>query len=539
LNGKERSRVAGDAAVRIPAWVVDGESQTSGRGAIPTALSWIASRRQAHILVLCALFTLVYASAIADLAKLWWTRDVYSHGFLIVPISVYLAWTKRSSLRRLAPEPGSVWGLGLLLVAAALLIVGSAASLVGLESFSIVTMIVGLIAYLLGPRFVKALAFPIVYLALMLPVWEELLGFMHWPLQLIAAATGTRVLQALGVAAMLDRQYVVLPGITLEVAQACSGATYLVAIFAVALPVAYLMLTRWSSRVVLIVCAVLVGIAANSARIVFIGLWAMSGRELLHGPLEMFQAMFVAWVGAFAVGGMAWAFRALERRSLPATPARLAATPAATSDAPLRSARLTRAWVAAVGVLTLSGVCIALLHRGPVTLADLDAVPRTIDGWLGQAGDVRDAIFRMHATDQEMLRVYHNRDGDAVQVYVAYVAVETSGKKLIDHRTAVLHEGAEPLSVTLSSGQVGTINRGRLHNARSTYPVLFWYQVNGGVFADRYRAKLEIMRTALAHGRTNGALFVIAPLSSSDPATQAWPDAFAQALLRSVRAFVL
>lgn len=528
------SHVGGEPSVPMPVWVIDARHSVSeASGAAPAS---IASRRLVQVGVLLGAFAAVYASPIAELAGIWWTRDIYSHGFLVVPVSLYLAWTKRSELRRLTPEPAGAWGVTLLVVASLLLIVGRAGSIVGLQALSLVAMIIGLVAHLLGRRFVKALAFPAAYLTLMVPFWDEALGFLHWPLQLMAAATGTRILQGLGVAAMVDRQYILLPGAALEVAETCSGVNYMVAIFAVALPLGYLLLTRHWSRLLLFVAAAVVGVAANSVRVVLIGLWALLGNEIVHGPLEIFQAMFVAWFGALAVAGMAWLLRALEWRTAQAAPTPVRET---VSAMPAPAARFTGAWATALGVLALTGLGVALLHRGAVVFADFDVVPRSLDGWIGHAGDIRDAVFRVHAADQEMLRVYRDRDGHAVQVYVAYLTGERSGKKLVDHRTAVLHERAEPLTLALAEGGVSTINRAQVRHDRRTYPVLFWYHLNGAVVADRYRAKLEIARGALAHGRTNGALFVVAPLSTDDAAPPRWTDAFARTLLGSVRAFTL
>src|SRR2546422_4476929 len=66
----------------------------------------LTSQRVAVCLgLLIGILLLLYARVLRDLADLWWTRDDYLHGFLILPLSLFLVWTRRAALRRLAPKP--------------------------------------------------------------------------------------------------------------------------------------------------------------------------------------------------------------------------------------------------------------------------------------------------------------------------------------------------------------------------------------------------------------------------------------------------
>jgi len=56
--------------------------------------------------------------------------------------------------------------------------------------------------------------------------------------------------------------------------------------------------------------------------------------------------------------------------------------------------------------------------------------------------------------------------------------------------------------------------------------------MNGRIIVDRYRAKLETMRDALVHGRTNGALVLIA----GDPGDEAQMELFARDLVPRIHA---
>src|SRR2546427_871571 len=90
--------------------------------------------------LLMGIMLLLYARVLLDLADLWRTRDDYLHGFLILPLSLFLVWTRRAALRRLAPKPALSLGLAVMLSAGILLLVGDAGGIVTLTRLSLVGM---------------------------------------------------------------------------------------------------------------------------------------------------------------------------------------------------------------------------------------------------------------------------------------------------------------------------------------------------------------------------------------------------------------
>src|SRR4051812_2873201 len=75
--------------------------------------------------VLLVAFVAVYAGVLSDLVRNWMRDENYSHGFVIIPAALYLAWDRRERLRELPLEPS--W-IGAAIVAASLgvLLVGTA-----------------------------------------------------------------------------------------------------------------------------------------------------------------------------------------------------------------------------------------------------------------------------------------------------------------------------------------------------------------------------------------------------------------------------
>lgn len=46
----------------------------------------------------------LYFDTFHSIVALWWRSETYAHGFMIVPISLYLIWDARDRLRRLSPR---------------------------------------------------------------------------------------------------------------------------------------------------------------------------------------------------------------------------------------------------------------------------------------------------------------------------------------------------------------------------------------------------------------------------------------------------
>jgi EpsI family protein len=368
----------------------------------------------------------------------------------------------------------------------------------------------------------------------MVPVFDEVLGPLQWPLQLMTAQVTVGFLQALGVSALLEQNYVILAGKTLEVARACSGTTYLISIMAIGLPLAHLVLRTCWSRLALVAWALAIGVMANWVRVILIGIWASRGGDVLHGPFEVFRAVFVSWVGIAALAAAAWALAKLQ------APTRGEGPAPATSPGEARPARLLashRAWQVALTLLVLLGAYSRLLDGGPVDLKeDFTAFPASFEGWRGRRADAREAVFRVDGADQELVRIYEGSGKGALQLYVAYLASQQHGKKIADYRTAQLHEGTEVAEIPLQPGHTVKVNRGRLRGPGGDHPIVFWYDLDGRVISNRYEARLETVRSSLVHGRTNGALVLIAT-SPDDREAARKLEGFARDLMPRLRTY--
>ncbi|MBZ0220445.1 MAG: exosortase W [Candidatus Methylomirabilis sp.] len=451
---------------------------------------------------LAVLFALAYGGAISHMVRTWSTSNTYSHGFLVPFISLYFIWKKRGSLSSLPSRPSLVAGPVAVAATSILLAAGHVSSLVIVQQISIVLAIPGLVLMLMGWSFLRALALPLSYLLLMVPALDVLIERIQFPFQLLTARMAAEFLQLFNFPVYLNRQFIEMPNITLEVARACSGVQYLVAIIALAIPLAYLNHTG-RTRLLLLALAVVIGIVTNWFRVILIALWSYAGGEVLHGPMHVFQGLFVAVAGFFILFIISLALTWSGRRSGQSGPEGKSAAPYGVFS------MSNAAFVSGALLLAATAAYIHLYRIEPVHLAEpLRRLPLEIADWKGADRASRGELpFLMKGADSELYRTYTGPSGSEVRVYVAYFTAQTQGKELVRHEHAAMF-GSERL-IELPYGEGAVSANLAAYSGTSDYLVLYWYSINGRHITGKIKAKLLTLMDGVFRKRTNGAVVMI------------------------------
>ena len=458
----------------------------------------------------------LYASVFKELWGLWMTREDYSHGFLVPLISLYLLKAKWGELEQVPIEPAPVLGLGLLLLALAGCFIGVAGGVITLSSLSFIGTLMGLTLLLCGASCLRVLRLPLAYLVFMTPVLDVVVEPLHRPLQVLAAHVVSGLFAALGVPTYLDGTIIQFPNGLLEVAVQCSGAGYLISILAIGLPLAFVALHTWRSRVMLLTAALVISILANWARITLIGAvgYLTGWGPQVHGPLHILQGMLVYWIGFGALFAGVWILAKVERGKV--THARRPKMAPAPRIVPIWHT-WRRLWWIALATLAAAIPYLYGYDRGPVAAKESFAsLPPAIGQWTAVERRQNSPIVRIPGADQEVLRVYGKADGSMVTLYIAYLSSQTQGRELVNYLTSPLHQEAVEATITIGA-ESQPVNIGFFSGDRqSRKPILFWYALNGRAYADRYQAKAATIAQALMHEGSNGALVLIAGESKRD-----------------------
>ncbi len=255
----------------------------------------------AAVLALWVFFPIVVFHPAAEflaLAEEWEADDNYSYGYLIAPLALYFVWERRKMLREL-PVRGSPFGLSILGGALLFFLAGTMGGVTFLVRVSVVLLVPGVVLYLLGWRVLRALAFPVAFLVLMVPppwfIWEGIAT----PLQHFAARTAEESLFWLEVPVLRAGNVITLANTQLEVAEACSGLRSLMALFTTGVVFAYFFGRTALQRILIVGASVPIAILVNAARVAGTGWLAYHyGAEVATGyyhQLEGFGMFFVAF----------------------------------------------------------------------------------------------------------------------------------------------------------------------------------------------------------------------------------------------------
>ncbi|MDZ7713544.1 MAG: exosortase A [Rhodovibrio sp.] len=212
-------------------------------------------------LTLVAAILLATHESVASIVGVWANSATYGHGFLIVPICIYLVWRRWPRLAQLPVQP-SATGHVLMLAAGALWVVGTLGSVSLLQHFALVGLLQASVLAVFGWRIAWAAVFPLAYLLLAVPFGD----FAIAPLQDLTAQYTVPLVRMSGIPVYLENWHIQVPGGSFLVAEACAGARYLLACIALGFLVCDLLLKAWWKRVLFMVLSVAVPIVANVFR---------------------------------------------------------------------------------------------------------------------------------------------------------------------------------------------------------------------------------------------------------------------------------
>ena len=222
--------------------------------------------------VLLTIVVLFNITVVGDLISDWYHDGNYSHGFLIIPVSIYLFY--RQSKQFTFPAKPAKAGLALLAVGCVGLIFGIAATEYFTTRFSLVLIVTSVAWYYLGASNFRKTWFAFFFLLFMIPIPAIIYYSATAPMQLFASKVTHAFLQVVGVPALRQGNIIILPDYRLEVAEACSGLRSLVTLMALTSLYGYLRLPGKVVPVILFLATFPIAIATNIFRVVITGLGA-------------------------------------------------------------------------------------------------------------------------------------------------------------------------------------------------------------------------------------------------------------------------
>ncbi len=451
-----------------------------------------------------------------SMLDIWWRSETFAHGFLIVPISLWLIWNKRKTLAALQPTPNP-WGIIPLFGLIILWLISNLVDILVIQQFALVAILVVTIWTLLGSKVTWAMAFPLGFLFFAVPVGEALIP----PLMGFTADFTVMALQLTGIPVYREGMFFEIPSGHWSVVEGCSGLRYLIASITLGFLYAYLTYYTLWRRLLFIALAIIVPIIANGARAYMIVMIAhLSDMKLalgvdhyIYGWVFFGIVMFLLfWIGNF------WRE---DKDQVIVSPQRISA-----SGIAFKSKNTLLIALGCLALISIAPIAVYLYHSGiPEAPTVTLKTPEPVGPWQLAVKPAWDWKPRYLGMSAELQQAYM-RGTQPASIYLAYYRNQHQDAELVNSQNVMIPQknarwsniGEQKIIISLA-GQPVEIRQTQLRSADGNLLIWDWYWLDGMYTSNPYIAKLVEAKSKLLGKQRHAAGIIIA--TRYDETTQA------------------
>ncbi|HMD16457.1 MAG TPA: EpsI family protein [Terriglobales bacterium] len=454
----------------------------------------------------------LYASILAHLFLQWvgpHSDPNFQHGIFVPLFAGFVLWQDRKQLAAITPAPS--WaGFPLVLLSMIVLILGVLGADIFLPRVSLLILLAGLILMFQGWTFFRAVLFPWAFLILMIPIPALIINRITFPLQMLAAKLATALLELVGVAHREGNTIYLASG-PMDVAEACSGIRSLLTLVTLAIIYGYLMETRRWVRVVLVLSAVPIAVAANSFRVFGTGLLVNFGyADEAEGVPHALAALLVFALALFMLFAVHRAISLIWEGDpvAPRKVAHLEEMPAAEIRTTAGSFRFGM-----VAVPMLAAAIGLQAHSSTEMVRHAGSLPSQIGGWTGTDIPIDKPTLDILGPGEYLLRDYENASQPeaSANLYIPFFPTQKAGDTIHSPDHCLPGAGWIPISreriqLTRPDGSSVPVNRYVVAKMGERQLVLYWFQAHGRVVASEWSAKYYLISDSIRLNRSDGGM---------------------------------
>jgi exosortase len=240
----------------------------------------------------CAALLLITVAAYfktwAELWSVWQESFSYSHGVIVVGISLWLVWRARAALNAI-PAAADLHAVPMVLLLSFAWLLTARANVLVAHSMLWPILAFAVVWAGVGWQAARKLVFALAFLYFAIPVWD----YFEPVLQVVASNIVGLLISISGTQAIADGSYILLPQATIYIALACSGAHIMVLSLAMGALAGELRGDTLRTRLMIMALAGCLGFAFNAIRILMIVIAYLNPR--LHAALESIGHVTFGW----------------------------------------------------------------------------------------------------------------------------------------------------------------------------------------------------------------------------------------------------
>jgi len=455
--------------------------------------------------ILIVALLLIYFPTTASIIHIWNSSETFTHGYLILPISLWLVWRNKSHFYQLQPV-ANYYAIPLILLASFAWLIAYYVDVQVVQQLALVSMIPLIVFCVLGWQVVKAAAFPLFFLIFAVPMGEGLVPYL---IEFTADFTVAMV-QFTGIPIYREGTFFQLPTGNWSVVEACSGVRYLIASITLGFLYAYLTYQSTYRRILFVLASIIVPIIANGLRafmIVMIG--HFSDMQLATGVDHLVYGwVFFGFVIAimFFIGSF---WREDEKVAGVASEV--------VSYKTVASVQSKKQFMLVSGVLLLSVLFLPIkAYTNNDKVGDGGIV---VQAPIGDKWKQTDQLFsdwqpRFKNMDASVVQNYILHE-TSVDLFIGYYAAQRDEAQLVTSTNVLTEEkdqwqnvGASSVDLELREGKI-RVPIAHLKSGNKEILVAYFYYLDRQIITNDYIAKLTEAKTRLFGGDQSASIIAI------------------------------
>jgi exosortase D (VPLPA-CTERM-specific) len=473
--------------------------------------------------LLCVIIIVAtYNGALKWLILRDWAKEDYSYCWLIPFVVLYLIWEKRAELAS-APSVPSWWGLIPFGLGILFFWLGELGGEFFTMYLSFWLVVVGIYWLHFGWAKTKAIWFALVMMLAMFPFPNFVNVRISVALKLLSSQLGVWMLRLYGMSAYREGNVIDLGFTQLQVADACSGLRYLIALMILSLILAYWFKAPLWKKAALFLSSIPITIVANSFRIASTGvLYNLWGPAVAEGFFHGFSGWLIFMFPLLVLLLEMWILKKIGKNEVKAKPSHPGIPPKEQKEESGVLPRFFRPpqFVMAIALLAITlGLSQGVEFREKIPIKQpLNRFPLQVGEWTGIPEQMEQQfIDALHFSDYAIIN-YTNRQGRSINFYVAYYESQRKGESIHSPETCLFGGGwsfknAGAAVVPLQGGGSIRINQAFIEKGESRQLVYYWFAQRGRILTRLYQLKIYAFWDALTKHRTDGALIrIITPV---------------------------
>jgi len=462
---------------------------------------------QANIfLFVISLVFVSYYVTLKDMFFVWWEdSSAYSHGLLLMPISLYIFYERWVEQKKLIEINVNYIFIIFLLIAGLLWFASHMVFVQAAEHLFFIGILFSVILASVGIKRGIPFIFPLILILATIPIWESVVS----QLQLATTIFSAFLLDITGITSIREGYYLLIPAGTFEVAEGCSGLRYQLAGASIALLYIYMAQMRLMTGLLYMAIEVGVVFVANVVRIyivVLIGDQTNMQSPLIDDHLWLGWVIFSIFIAVFI-----W----LSNRVVPLLPPPIKPKNEVSVNASPK-VMWTMVVILLVAVLPAALANVFSLEKYRDTLVTFQP-PMTLGKWTLKENYYQDNWkIKYQQSNGKLTAYYSNENNSLIRVDILHYLFQEQGREAV-YKLNKLYDKKSWYKQTSRMRQVSMPDSKNLFAVKETilksysgeFKLIWsWYYVNQKNVANDMAAKFENILSSI-QGRPEVNVFIV------------------------------